>query len=140
MITCMLPYVLPAIFSPHPSWEKAPRSPPGKSPAKSAKIYTTKILDGTFLQSGRSRGEVGGGTQWPGGCVCGGGGGGLISFFFRGAVIPTKSKLVQGGHVKSDNQARKRHINVNFLVWWLPFGQTWVCPRDKPGFLLILHW
>ena len=51
------------------------------------------------------------------------------------------------------NQARKRHININFLVR-LPLGRPPVCPRDKPslslgqtrvvpgtnpGFLLILH-
>ena len=40
-------------------WEKVPRkilqekNPPGKSPAKSSKIYTTKIPD-TFLQRGRA--------------------------------------------------------------------------------------
>ena len=35
-------------------WEKVPRKyPPGKSPAKSSKIYTTKIPD-IFLQRGRA--------------------------------------------------------------------------------------
>ena len=33
------------------------------------------------------------------------------------------------------DQARKRHININFLVR-LPLGRPPVCPRDKPSFSL----
>ena len=44
------------IFSPHFCGEKRVQKnhPPGKSPAKSSKIYTTKIPD-TFLQRGRAK-------------------------------------------------------------------------------------
>ena len=73
--------------------------------------------------------------------VLGGGGGGAKYFFF-GAEMSTK-----------DFEARKRHINRNFLVR-LPLGRPRECPGDKPGsslgqthfvpgknpgFLLILH-
>ena len=38
---------------------------------------------------------------------------------------------------RSPAQARKRHINISFLVW-LRLGRPRVCPRDKsPGFLLF---
>ena len=39
------------ILSPHFCGKSAQKNPPGKSPAKSSKIYTAKIPD-TFLQRG----------------------------------------------------------------------------------------
>ena len=38
--------------------KSAQKNPPGKSPAKSSKIYTTKIPD-TFLQRGRAKNHLG---------------------------------------------------------------------------------
>ena len=38
----------------------------------------------------------------------------------------------------AQNQARKRHINIFFLVR-LGLGRPWVCPRDKPRVFLVLH-
>ena len=42
------------IFSPHFCGKSAQKNPPGKSPAKSSKICTTKIPN-TFLQRGRAK-------------------------------------------------------------------------------------
>ena len=35
-------------------------------------------------------------------------------------------------------QARKRHININFLLR-LALGRPWVCPRDEPEFVPGTH-
>ena len=49
------------IFSPHFVGQSAQKNPPGKSPAKSSKVYTTKIAD-IFLQRGRANIFSGGHT------------------------------------------------------------------------------
>ena len=51
--------ILSLDVSPHFCWGQCPENPPGKSPTKSAKIYTTKIPD-TFLQRGRAKKAPGG--------------------------------------------------------------------------------
>ena len=78
----------------------------------------------------------------------------LLFFFFR--IFPCFFQKSKGWRVRvinGENQARKRHININVLVR-LHLGRPPVCPWDKPGlsqgqtqvvpgtnraFLFILH-
>ena len=92
--------------------KSAQKNPPGKSPAKSSEIYTTKIPD-TFLQSGQAN---------------------MSGTFFQARKEKHKPKLSSPDILRWDRGLPREGLGAKKFGMCLGIGEMKLFGRDIPGF------